>query len=1390
MEINLESVEPNINLEIFKELLSNKAYFIYELVQNADDSKSTHLGLRLYENELFVWNDGNPFSQQDVQNICSTGSSDKDLTQIGNFGIGFKSVYGYTDFPEIYSNGVCFRIPYLKKPEAIDMDPRIVELIDENATVVFRLPFKEGLPPEDITNLKDQLFNLEKRRSLLFLPYLKTIQWYDEKNRQTGSYSCHSPDKSRNPALVKLKSSMNGENQFSERFLVFRKEAKPQKNVVGKFQHQAKNRVQRSGEELQPIEVAFKLQDGKITTMDSCVLFAYLPTEIKTDLRFLIQARYQTTPPRDNILNPAESPWNKWLVQETASFCPKVLEQLKENRLLEPTFFNVIPLKTDPVRTEFALIAEALKEAIRTSPLIPTEKDGHYARARDVFYPDTTNLRKLVKSSGILPDSSLLHPDIQNNEKFRQCFKVMREVGVKEINESHMLRWLEEQSCDWFKNRTNKWLRSLYVYFNRKWSESEWERIKKLPLVRLENGEHVCVSDQLVFFPPDTDEDLEEIKPFLNDLSILQSVLLEGEDHNDVKAFLGEENLGVEVLHPENLINESICPLYNQPNKPSIMRNRRHVRYIFKSWRGVEGFERSRLEESVSEIPILRAYKGIQREVSDFVVPCNAYLQRAYTGDNDLETYFSISDGNLWFVDDKYLTNKSDTKAWLRFLKAIGAMDTPRVIKRNIPVDYKACNDRSIQRSTITRTGEETIEDHSLYGLSVVLSEINEHRNVKLSQVLWSLLVKALPLTEQERETFFKETYKGTYRSKYRSNSYTDSDHFDAVFYRRLKLVAWIPDEQGNLHFPNKCFMPTSENQEILGDSVTYVHSDFDMNTRPAQWLAKKLGIRLKADEDDVLKYLQTLSQRKSSIEIEKVEPLYRFLYDNRPCERVESIFPKYSYMKDSVPPWRQRFEKEPLIFIPKPKPHWRSTHEVFWKDEGLAFGNDCGYLEAHYREHLESFFTNSLAVPEHAGTLDYIQGIQNIVSMERTELASRKRVEILYCYLWQSLQEDDDWQESEEWKQVREESYWLGKKKNEWGFFSPQELVWKDDEYRSELFQNKVPFWTFGGDLLELAKELGVKGCYQDSGVKFDYCGNQEEDTDWSVKVRNLYQNIHNFLHSPLLCGEHEEEKSTQVLSRLSVRQVEELEVRFRLKGVSVLDPHPCQSFLEETDQEATLWLASEASESQYAWLIGDALQDYFGNVKELSGFVEDLLTKNEKIVLNRWKQKGLQTKTDDSTEREENRTALVDDKFPNESDSTDADTAVGESNISIPTDDEDSDFGSGEVGASEAHFSNNEDNDSAMDEFEVETPIDGAISEIGDSDSNSTSDIKDMSSSDTQAPTKNESVTTQPTDGKSEREIPTINESPGVGSRNINSGTDNSEIHTPASTTQKWRG
>ena len=64
----------------------------------------------------------------------------------------------------------------------------------------------------------------------------------------------------------------------------------------------------------------------------------------------------------------------------------------------------------------------------------------------------------------------------------------------------------------------------------------------------------------------------------------------------------------------------------------------------------------------------------------------------------------------------------------------------------------------------------------------------------------------------------------------------------------------------------------------------------------------------------------------------------------------------------------------------------------------------------------------------------------------------------------------------------------------------------------------------------------------------------------------------------------------------------------------------------MDVTGQQAKLWLGLEVNENEYEELIGDALQDHFG-VKELSRFVEDLLTKDQGRVLSSWKRKGLDT-------------------------------------------------------------------------------------------------------------------------------------------------------------------
>ena len=1302
MPTDYENITPTINLRsVFTRLAGDKAHFVYELIQNADDSESQCLEMRMETDSLLVWNDGRSFTEKDVHSICSVGSSNKDLTQIGNFGIGFKAVYNYTDLPEIYSGEERFRIRELTNPEGIDgVDSWIQRLVDEGKTV-FRLPFKDGA---DLVLLRDRLGDLQKR-ALLFLRHLKTVRWYDDCNGREGSYSRHFHPHGtvQNASQVELNVSINGESQPPETFLVFHKAVKPPQAVITEVLLQAEDdeergRIERESDKQQPIEVAFGLTDGRITSMDRCKLFAYLPTDKETHLRFVIQARYQTTPARDNI--PTDSPWNEWLVGETANFLPDILEQLKAGDLLDPTFFNVLPLEEDNVPAEFAPIAAALQQAMKERPLVPTEGNG-YAKAENVFYPHAESLQNLVKCSCIYPNSSWLHPDTRDVEEFRRCFKVMRKAGVREISVSQVLRWLEERPLDWFAGRPVEWLRALYAYLNQQ--KSELARIKKLPLVRLENGQHVCARAQLVFFPPDTDEAREEIAPFISELPILQSALLEidGDEHDDMKAFLGK--LGVRPLSTEAMISEWILPKYVQNGNPSVAQNRLHVRYLFGVWDNLSDKDRVSLRKEIDQTPILRVYRGNERETSKFVVPCKAYLPKAYTGDADLETYFSACDNDVWFVDSGYLEN-NDAKTWLRFLKAIGAMDTPKVEKFLVPVNQHELDVRNLKWRYSTKG--ETIEDSNLDGLAEVLTKISNHGQVELSRVLWRLLVKvikALPPDHGKRKDFFQGTYR-LYRSAHPAS-------FDAVFYRQLKETAWIPDEQGNLRLPSECFAPTPENRQLLGDSVAYLHPECEFSDEAARWLAEELGVHLKANIESVLNHLQELSG--TTVSIRDIEPLYRFL-EQRQRARLGERFREKSlifapnpeprwwrtdevfwedesavfgndrgYLKAHYPEtlkrfftddlgvseraspvdyvrrilevasgedagdakvhervktlylglWqsfdqrqharpRDRFQEKYLIFAPNPEPRWWRADEVFWEDESPVFGNDRGYLKAHYPETLKRFFTDDLGVSERASPVDYVRGILEVASDGRADDAEvRERVKILYLRLRPFLQKGGSGIEDEEWEQARDGKCWLGKQGDEWGFFYADELVWNDHAYLAELFKGEVPFWAFPGDLLELAKHLEVEPCSQ-AQVQFDTSGDQEKYADLSEKVQNLRADIQVFFESPLLCGA---DKSAEVLDLVSVCLTEELTVTYTLKGTSVTEQeNPRQSFLDTTGHAATLWLGLGADEDEYAELIGDALQDYF-DVKELRGFVEDLLTKNRGKVLARWKQRGL---------------------------------------------------------------------------------------------------------------------------------------------------------------------
>lgn len=86
---------------------SESNHFVYELLQNAEDEKADRVVIEYYDDKLVFYHNGIPFDENDVRGVSSMlmGTKDRNSAQtIGQFGMGFKSVFKYTYQPEIYSD--------------------------------------------------------------------------------------------------------------------------------------------------------------------------------------------------------------------------------------------------------------------------------------------------------------------------------------------------------------------------------------------------------------------------------------------------------------------------------------------------------------------------------------------------------------------------------------------------------------------------------------------------------------------------------------------------------------------------------------------------------------------------------------------------------------------------------------------------------------------------------------------------------------------------------------------------------------------------------------------------------------------------------------------------------------------------------------------------------------------------------------------------------------------------------------------------------------------------------------------------------------------------------------------------------------------------------------
>ena len=453
-------------------LYADRTHFIYELLQNAEDAlgrrgrsqnRSHRVVLTLSEDRFRVKHCGAPFTPEDVRAICDFGESTKqdDITEIGRFGIGFKSVYAYTSEPRIHSGDEHFAISDYIYPKEIRQHEVSAANQDESPVTswtVFTLPFNEDDPAEAVQEIEAGLRQLHPR-TLLFLRHIREISWYTHRG-ESGYYRRKSErvaeDVHRVSLISKKVGLLSGADASTEKWLVFSRSMKHQEKPAGE------------------VQIAFFLDNANtdniselsIRKVDDCKLYARFETGLETHLGLLIDGPYRTTLNREGI--PTDDSWNKHCIDETAQLLVKSLRWLRDKDMLTGpgTAMFTSNWSLYKIHDNLYYGRSSKKLAKRLTPNNYYRAGiGGYISAKFALIRQSGPLQELFSSEQLAvlygDGYDWLEDSLWRDDHIRNFLR--EELDMREVLPDTILLKATER---FFERQSNKWLEKLYIFLH------------------------------------------------------------------------------------------------------------------------------------------------------------------------------------------------------------------------------------------------------------------------------------------------------------------------------------------------------------------------------------------------------------------------------------------------------------------------------------------------------------------------------------------------------------------------------------------------------------------------------------------------------------------------------------------------------------------------------------------------------------------------------------------------------------------------------------------------------------------------------------------------------------------------------------------------------------
>ncbi|MBE9552840.1 MAG: DUF3883 domain-containing protein [Proteobacteria bacterium] len=808
----------------------DRTHFIFELLQNAEDALSRRVGwhgsravtFHLAGRALRVSHYGEPFDERDVWSICSIAESTKDLTAIGRHGIGFKSVYAFADRPEVHSGAEDFAIENYVWPTAAPP----IERADDETFILLPLEAQHDTDLQEITRGLQRL----GPRMLLFLRQIEEIAWHVEQG-PSGLYLRSKPEAmGDNVRRITVIGQEEGKPDIEETWLLFSREAKTEEGAVAGH-----------------VEISFSIGQEKETNgwsiepISDSPLVVFFPTVLQTNLGFLVQGPYRTTPSRDNV--PRNEPWNQHLVSETTELLVEALRWLRDQGMLGTAVLGCLPLDRAHFgdTNMFAPLFEATRQALLSEPLLPRSDGGHVA-ASNARLARTQDLRDLLGPSqlgellGLDGEIAWLSADITLNRTPELRKYLLDELEIDEITPEGIVPKLGKE---FLEAQSDEWILRLYEFLSGQPTLLRLGRLSDIPLVRLDDGTHVgpqADGQPQAFLPGAVESGFPTVRR-----AVCGTV--------EARRYL--ESLGLTEPDAVDDVVRNLLPKYRADEiDVGDVEYKTDIHRILTAFGTDSKGQREKLLAALRETAFVMAVdKG---DESKWVSrPGEVYLAT----DRLKALFAGVAD--VLLVDDAYSCLRGENVREL--LEACGATRTLRPIMVNPAFTWEQRCEMRIAAGCESMSSEEPIKDHSLHGLEgllKLLSELNEEERSARAVLLW----EALGDLEDRRGAGI---FSGSYRWFYVSQRSTT---FDEAFLRQLNDTAWVPGANEQLVRPELILFDT------LGwESDPFLLSKIRFKPPIIETLAKEAGIELGVL--DLLKQLGVTSEAELRSKLGIVEP-------------------------------------------------------------------------------------------------------------------------------------------------------------------------------------------------------------------------------------------------------------------------------------------------------------------------------------------------------------------------------------------------------------------------------------------------------------------------------------------------------------------------------------